>query len=418
VNVRLQEAIESARSEEQPVTLMFIDLDRFKDVNDAFGHAYGDALLRQIGPRLEKALRSTDTVGRLGGDEFAIIMPGLPAEEVPRMAQRFWVALTKPIVIDERAVDVGASIGIASFPEQGDHAQELMRAADVAMYAAKRSGRRYAIYEPDADPNLRRGAGLAGELREAIQCNQVEVYYQPKVNCAPGVGPRVEALVRWLHPTRGVLAPDLFVPLAEETGLINSLTQCVLETAARQCYKWHSAGLDVSVAVNVSIHDLQDPNFPQYLQKIMAAHEIFPNWLRLEITESTIMADAPESAIARLTAMGIPLSIDDFGTGYSSLVRLKQLPIDEIKIDKSFVLDLTSDPSDQAIVSSIIDLAHNLGKHVVAEGVETEDAWNWLVHAGCDAAQGYFLGRPMRVAELEQWLATSRWGQRLFSRRS
>jgi len=407
VNERLQRAITLARSNQEPMTLMFIDLDRFKDVNDTLGHSYGDVLLRQTGPRLEKGLRPEDTLGRIGGDEFAVIMPGLSPEDGPRMAQRFLAALTQPMIVNDQPLDVSASIGIASFPMHGHDAQDLMRAADVAMYFAKRSGRRYAVFEPEMDPNLSASAGLAGELREALQTDQIQVFYQPKVQCLPDTRARAEALVRWSHPRRGLLSPDLFVPLAEQTGLIKPLTQYVLQSAARQCRNWHRAGRDVSIAVNVSIHNLQDPEFPKWLHDFMTGWEIFPHWLRLEITESTIMVDAPESAISRLTSMGIPLSIDDFGTGYSSLVRVKQLPIDEIKIDKSFVLDLTSNPSDQVIVRSIIELAHNLGKQVVAEGVETEAAWDWLVEAGCDAAQGYYLGRPMPAADLEAWLGGS-----------
>ena len=410
INNRLHDAIESGKKRNRSVTLMFIDLDRFKDVNDTFGHAYGDALLAQIGPRLENVLRGTDTVGRLGGDEFAIIMPGLFAQDAVKMAQRFWSALTKPLVIGGRTIEIGASVGIASFPHHGRDAQELMRAADVAMYTAKRGNQRFAIYDADSDSNLSGGVSLATELRDAIRARQIRVYYQPKVQCIPGSMPRVEALVRWLHPERGLLTPDMFVPLAEQSGLIGPLTRCVLESVADQCYEWHQSGVDVAVAVNVSIHNLQDPEFSADLHKIISTRKMFPKWLRLEITETTIMTDAPESAIAHLTEMGIPLSIDDFGTGYSSLVRVKKLPIDEIKIDKSFIVNVTSDASDQVIVKSIIDLAHSLEKQVVAEGVETEEAWQWLVSAGCDAAQGYLIARPMPADDFGKWLEMFRAG--------
>jgi diguanylate cyclase (GGDEF)-like protein/PAS domain S-box-containing protein len=412
INDRLHQAILTARRDGQPLTLMFIDLDRFKDVNDTFGHAYGDILLRQIGPRLQKVLRSSDTVGRLGGDEFAVILPRLSPEDAAIMAQKFSAALTKPVVVRQKVIDVGASIGIASFPEHGGDVQSLMRAADVAMYAAKSRGGTYGVYAADKDPNLSGGVELTTDLRRALEREEIELHYQPKVNCSTGTGARVEALARWRHPNRGLVGPDDFVPLAEQTGLIRPLTKYVLETAARQCREWHDTGLDISVAVNVSIHNLQDPGFPQLVEDLIGRWRLAPAWLRLEVTESTIMADAPELVIKRLRAMGIPLSIDDFGTGYSSLIRLKQLPIDEIKIDKSFVMGTVSNPDDEVIVRSIIDLAHNLGKHVVAEGVETREAWEWLVHAGCDAAQGNYLGAPMPAPELEHWLRTSAWGSR------
>jgi EAL domain-containing protein (putative c-di-GMP-specific phosphodiesterase class I) len=247
-------------------------------------------------------------------------------------------------------------------------------------------------------------------LHHALELEGIEIHYQPQVNCATGISEQVEALVRWPHPDRGVLKPDAFVPLAEQTGLIRSLTNYVLEQAIRQCCEWRAAGLYVSVAVNVSIHDLQDPGFPRLVEDLLKRWRLAPGCLRLEVTETIIMADAPELVIKRLRAMGIPLSVDDFGTGYSSLVRIKQLPIDEIKIDKSFIMDMASDPSDRAIVRSIIDLAHDLGKRVVAEGVETPEAWEWLVEAGCDAAQGDYLGQPMPALDLGVW--TSDWALR------
>jgi diguanylate cyclase (GGDEF)-like protein/PAS domain S-box-containing protein len=398
INDRLQREILRARREGHSLALMFIDLDRFKDVNDTFGHAYGDSLLQQIGPRLQKALRSVDMVGRLGGDEFAVILPGLSSGRAPAIAHKLGVTLAKPVVVKRKAIDIRASIGVATFPEHAGDAQSLMRVADVAMYAAKRAGSGHAVYNAAQDPNLTGGFRLTSELRHAIEHHTLELHYQPQVNCGLKAGERVEALVRWPHPDRGLLAPDEFVPLAEQTGLIKPLTRCVLEIAARQCREWHAAGSDVQVAVNVSIHSLQDSTFPRFVQDLIDRWGLSADWLRLEVTESTLMANAPESVIRRLTAMGIRLSIDDFGTGYSSLVRLKQLPIDEIKIDKSFVIGMASDANDRVIVGSIIELAHNLGKRVVAEGVETAEAWRWLVSAGCDAAQGYYLGHPMPAA--------------------
>ena len=406
VNDRLRQAILAARRGDQEVTLMFMDLNRFKEVNDTFGHDCGDSLLRQVGRRVSRVLRDADTLGRLGGDEFAIILPGTGLAEASKMARRVSNVVQRPITIQGRSIDVRASIGIACFPNHGHDALTLMRLADVAMYTAKRRGDGCALYEADDDPNLSGRVTLSAELRRAIGGGELELWYQPKVNCISGTGARAEALVRWQHPERGLLLPDEFIPLAEETGLIKPLTEWVVREAARQCHEWHTAGLNVSVAVNVSAHNLQDPGFPSIIEEVLRRWRLKPRWLRLEITESVLMADAPELVLKRLTSLGVPLSVDDFGTGYSSLLSLRDLPIDEMKIDKSFTLGVTSNDKDRTIVQSIIDLAHNLSKRVVAEGVETRQTWDWLVRAGCDAAQGYYLGAAMPPSGFEHWVRT------------
>jgi diguanylate cyclase (GGDEF)-like protein/PAS domain S-box-containing protein len=403
INDRLQRAVLAARRSGERMTLMFIDLDHFKEVNDSLGHDYGDGLLQAIGPRLQKTVRSSDTVGRLGGDEFAVILPRLDIDDAKLLAQKIIETVSAAVAIKQESIRVGASIGIACYPDHGADPQSLMRAADVAMYAAKRARGTHAVYAPERGSD-HVGFSLASDLRYALEHDQLELHYQPEISCSSRASERVEALVRWHHSKRGLIKPDVFVPLAEQLGLIRPLTRYVLTKAAQQCHDWRSAGLNMNVAVNVSIHDLQDPEFPELVENLIKYWRLWPECLRLEVTETTIMSEAPEPVIQRLRALGVPLSIDDFGTGYSSLVRIKQLPIDEIKIDKSFVTGTAVDHDDSTIVQSIIHLAHGLGKRVVAEGVETQEAWQWLVEAGCDAVQGYLLGIPMPAEKLNEWV--------------
>jgi diguanylate cyclase (GGDEF)-like protein/PAS domain S-box-containing protein len=410
---RVEQAILVSRRTTVPVALMIMDLDGFKDVNDTIGHHAGDLMLQQVAKRLRNEIRESDTVARLGGDEFAFVLPtsGDP-DAATRVGRKLLKALEQPFTLEDQRVEIGASLGIAIFPEHGADANTLMRHADAAMYFAKRTGRGTALYTSDLDQNSSSALELSAELREAIEHEQLRIYYQPKVHLRTGLVTRVEALVRWRHPKRGLILPDQFIPLAERTGLIKPLTDWVLNAALRQCHKWQSSGLPIHIAVNLSTKTLQEHFLPQTVAALLEKWQVPPRSLKLEITESSIMADPPHvlAILSLLQTLGVRLSLDDFGTGYSSLMHLRQLPVDEIKIDKSFVMGMSTSASDAAIVRAIIDLAHNLGRQVVAEGVDDERTCRTLAELGCDLAQGYCLSRPLPPRAFEQWLTDTSWG--------
>ncbi len=407
---RVQQAIRLAARERQHLALLIVDLDRFKEINDTFGHHYGDLLLQRLGPRLNEALRESDTVARLGGDEFALLLPNAGEAGAVATAERLRQALEEPFLIEGHPLVGTGSVGIAIFPQHGEDIETLMRHADIAMYTAKRSGPgRYAVYAPEQDQTSPTRLTLVGEMRSAIEDGQFFLQFQPQVSFATGEAEWVEALARWQHPQRGYVRPDEFIPLAEESGLIEPLTRWVLASALKQARAWQEQGIGLGVAVNLSASTLLDPQLPELVQGLLQRYRVPPAQLRLEITESMIMAD-PDRAreiLTQLSAMGVRLSIDDFGTGYSSLASLRRLPVDELKIDKSFVLEMAAESPDPVIVRSTIDLAHNLGLQVVAEGIETREAWEWLRRLGCDVAQGYYLGHPMTPHELAAWLQRS-----------
>ncbi len=405
---RVQQAILAARREGTPLTLLVLDLDRFKDVNDTLGHAAGDLLLQEVAARLSAVVRASDTVARLGGDEFAVLLRDSGAGHATSLIRKLTDAIEQPFVQNGHVIQVGLSVGAAMFPEHGDDTNTLQRHADVAMYAAKRAGGGYVAYTLERGEHNRDRLVHLGELRQAIDCGQLVVHYQPKIQCVERRVTGVEALVRWDHPERGLLGPDAFVPLAEQSGLIKQVTRHVLEAAIGQSRAWRARGIELSVAVNVSMRDLHDPQLPELIASLLAAGGVGAGSLELEITESALMAD-PARALAvlhRLRVLGLKVAIDDFGTGYSSLAYLKRLPVDVLKIDKSFILQLATDPSDLAIVRSVIELGHNLGLTVVAEGVEDAASWRRLTELGCDTVQGYYFGRPAPAAEFERWLLT------------
>ncbi len=399
-----------------PVALLLLDLDRFKEVNDTLGHQYGDELLRQVGARLRQTLRASDTVARLGGDEFAALLPGADEASAVSATRAVLAALAAPIMVEGQTLDVGASVGIALSPAHGHDATTLLRRADVAMYAAKRTRAGHAIYDEVADRHSADRLALAGALRQALATDGLLLYYQPQVSLATGAVCGVEALLRWPHPAHGFIPPDYFIPLAEHTGLIDPLTEWVLRAALRHARGWSHGGPGLGVAVNLSAHLLHDQELPATIAGLLREHGVAPGTLTLEVTESAVMAD-PERAVdvlARLRRLGVRLSIDDFGTGYSSLGYLKRLPVDEIKLDKSFVLGLGTNaaPADVAIVRSVVQMAQALRREVVAEGVENPEAWDLLRDLGCDVAQGYYMSRPLPAADLERWLRDSSWGLR------
>jgi len=398
---RLRQALLGARRNQKMFGVLLLDLDRFKDINDALGHDRGDSLLQEVTARLRGVLRATDTVARLGGDEFAVLTTDARhPEDVAVTARKILASLEGPFSIGDHMVETGASIGIAMYPVHGDDPSTLLRRADVAMYVAKRSGGGYALYQPEQEAQSLRRSGLAGELRRSIPQGELVLHYQPQVTLATGAIQSVEALVRWNHPREGVMPPDRFIPMAEETGIIHPLTAWVLDAALTQLCKWLDDGLDVSVSLNVSPRNIEDHSLEEMVARALGNFKVDPGRLTLEITEGVAMAAAAAKAMHRLHEIGVRLSLDDFGTGYSSLLYLMRLPVNEIKIDRSFVSALASDPDSVAIVRSAVGLGHNLGLRVVAEGLQDRLAQNVLVEAGCDAAQGFFVGRPVGESEM------------------
>jgi len=406
---RINHEIERSRRSGVSFGVALMDLDRFKEVNDTLGHNVGDELLREVGRRLKHTIRAEDTVARLGGDEYVVVIHDLDPDGVPVIAEKVLAALDDPFHWQNQSIDLGASLGISLYPSQCSDASGLIRCADIAMYVAKRSGKGYAMYAPDQVHTNRSDLSLKSELREAILSNQLCLYYQPQINHRSQRVVGLEALIRWHHPQRGFLGPDSFIPLAEEAGLIGPLTLWVLKTALKQLAVLRREGHALTMAVNLSARNLHDMSLPGSVEALLAECGVTPEHLTLEITESAVMSNPSDglTILTELDRMGVTLAIDDFGTGYSSLAYLKRLPVDELKIDKSFVMDMEANDNDAVIVRSTIDLAHNLGLKVVAEGVESRDAWDTLSILGCDTSQGFFMGRPMPVDKLQTWLRES-----------
>ena len=404
---RAQRSIAAARRSGESVAVLIMDLDRFKEVNDTLGHHHGDLLLQAVGPRLDAVLRESDTVARMGGDEFAVLLPEVGPEAATVVAHKLLDALAEPFDAGDVTLDVDASIGIACYPQHGDDVDTLIQRGDVAMYMAKSAHTQVESYSSEQDPYSKDRLALVAQLRVALDERQFVMHYQPQVDLSTGCLSGVEALVRWQHPTRGVLYPDTFIPLAELTGLIPRITEEALRLAIAQGSEWRRRGLDVVVAVNVSSRDLHDRDLPSRVAALLREYDLPADRLSLEITESMLMVD-PERAreiLAELSATGVGIAVDDFGTGYSSLAYLKRLPIDKIKIDRSFVMAMAEDESDRHIVASTVDLGRNLGLDTVAEGVEDRSAYEELARMGCRQAQGYHLSRPLPAEGLEEWAA-------------
>jgi diguanylate cyclase (GGDEF)-like protein len=408
-NDRCGVALRASHRSGVEVAALILDLDRFKDVNDTLGHQYGDELLLQVADRLTTTLREADTVARLGGDEFAILLPISGWENAIEVAERIGTSLQSPFTIHDVALDVEASIGIA-VAAAGDDVDTLMRHADVAMYEAKGSHRPFARYESSRDDNSRTRLALLGDLRRAIGAGELILHYQPKIDATTCSVTSVEALVRWQHPTRGLIMPDEFIPIAENTAIIHPLTSAVLRIALIQARRWADDGRPIPIAVNISAHSLLDKAFPTEIAHLLKTYAVPPSLLTLELTESAIMRDpnAAVSVLRSIHALGVELSVDDFGTGYSSMSYLKTLPVQEIKVDHSFVIAMNSEPDNAVIVRSTIELGHNLGLRVVAEGVEDSATSAVLREIGCDSLQGYGICRPVPVEELNRWLASQR----------
>jgi diguanylate cyclase (GGDEF)-like protein len=412
---RTDQAMRQAARDGSRSAVMLFDLDRFKEINDTLGHKYGDRILCEVGPRIHQVLRDADTVARLGGDEFCVLLPRVDGlSDALEVAERIIAVLEVPLEVDGMVLGIEASCGIAMAPEDGDSADLLLQRADVAMYVAKGSNVNVVAYSDELDVNTPARLSLLGDLRTAIADNQLVLHYQPKAKLDGGEIKGVEALVRWQHPTLGLLPPGEFIPVAEHTGLIQPLTSWVLTTALGQCRRWldetdRRGWGELSMAINLSTRSLLDDAFPGEVTAALTRFHLPAHLLELEITESAIMTDPLRARrlLDELADIGVRISIDDFGTGYSSLAYLKDLPVSQLKIDQSFVMHMHDDQNDAIIVRSVVDLGHNLGLQTVAEGVEDAETWEQLAQLGCDSAQGYFLAKPMAPSDVIPWLETS-----------
>lgn len=410
---RLQQAVQACKRDHESFAVVMMDLDRLKETNDSLGHEAGDTLLKHVAQGMSGVLRSTDTLARLGGDEYAMVLRQTSLSSVEPILRKLLKSLEIELKIGDRLVSYGASLGVACCPEHGDDQGTLLQKADAAMYSAKHGGGGYTIYNPNVEREVQRDPAFKQALREGIERNELVLYYQPIISVATAQVIAVEALLRWKHPTRGQLGPDDFIPLAEASGLIRPLTSWVLNVALKQNAAWQARGIHLRIGINLSTRNLLDPNFAAQVAELLTATGAKPQSLVFELTESTVMADPERSMgmLSKFTSLGIAVAMDDFGTGYSSLSYLKRLPVHELKIDKSFIRDMAVDSTDAIIVSSTIDLAHNLGLNVIAEGVENSKTWSMLSDMGCDSAQGFYMCDPLPIEELEAWLTTSKWGK-------
>ncbi|HVQ89242.1 MAG TPA: EAL domain-containing protein [Actinomycetes bacterium] len=401
LNDRLERAITAAERTSKPLALMMLDVDRFKEVNDTLGHDRGDALLIQIALRIGEVLRDADTVARLGGDEFAVLAPIVGSiADAERLARRVHSVFDEPFVVGELVLHVEASLGVAVMPEHAENSTELMQRADTAMYAAKATHVGVLVYTYGEDGNSTDRLVLLGDLRSALGTGQLSIHYQPKVNLDNGQAVGMEALLRWAHPTRGNIPPNDFIPLAERTGLIHGLTRYVLEMVMHQMSEWDRVDADFAhlpVAVNLSARNLLEPSFADFVEDMLASHQIEPERLELEVTESALIEDPVRSheMLHKLAGLGVSLAVDDFGTGYTSMAQLEAMPLTTLKIDRSFVVRLADDPGGATLVKAMVDLAHEFGLEVVAEGVEDEHVTQRLRELGCDVGQGFLWSRPV-----------------------
>jgi len=399
--VRLQQAIERSQQQQLTFAVLMADLDRFKEVNDTLGHDVGDELLVQVSSRVSQLLRRSDTVARIGGDEFAIILSDVTQEEAVLISKKIDTHLSTEFSISNHKFNIGCSIGVAMFPDHGQDSSALLKCADLAMYVAKRNHLDHVVYDAAESQQSESTLSLHSGLRQAIDRDELLLHYQPKVDLHTGELVGVEALIRWQHNDH-LIYPDKFIPYAEKTGLIRDITRWVLKTAVKQQSQWRLMGDDLKMSVNLSFRDLDDHSLVDYISETLDRYQVDPERLMLEITETSVMEDPNRTMeiLRLLDEMGLGISIDDFGTGYSSMMYLKKLPVDEIKIDRSFVADLLTNSDSFVIVRSIIDLAHNLGMSVTGEGVETLEVWQKLASLGCDISQGYYSGPPMSSKDL------------------
>ena len=400
---RLRQTLQEARREGVAVAALIADLDHFKEINDTLGHDIGDSLLAQVARRFQTRLDPNDTLGRLGGDEFCVVLMNADRPRAEAVANGLLECLDEAITVEDYSLSVSASIGIALYPEHGEDVRTMLKRADVAMYVAKRNASGYFTYSAHEDQHSPARLSLLSELKKAVRDHAFEIHYQPTLDLKTGDFVGVEALARWPHAEKGMLPPDVFIPMLERTGLIRPFTFWVLRSAGAQCAVWGKAGLEIELSVNLCMHNLRDPMFPEQVAGVMQRYALKPGTLVGELTESVIMSESREvrKTINLLRLQGLRFSIDDFGTGYSSLSRLKDLPVSELKIDRSFITNMEQDTSNVAIVGSTIELAHSLGLIVTAEGVESRGTLEMLYQLGCDRAQGYYLCRPQPAGKLD-----------------
>ncbi len=398
-NDRIEQQIQYAKREKRHFGLLLIDLDRFKEVNDTLGHSAGDRLLAEVATRFSKYLRSSDTLARLGGDEFALLLPDLDERESQFVASKLISAQIEPYQINSQQMDIGASIGVVTYPQNGESKEVLLSRADMAMYHAKRNNLGQSLFTPELDHSGQNKLTMIAEIRTALYRNEFSLHYQPQLNLDTHEIHAWEALIRWNHPEKGWIPPNDFIPLAEETGLIRDISSFVLERAMDDCIRWQQAGQQGGVAINLSTQDINGGHLPDRINSLLSKRKIRPEQITLEVTESALLHDPAEARqqLEQLDKLGLYLSIDDFGTGYTSLSYLKQLPFDEIKIDQVFVKNMETDTNDKAIVDAVINLAHSLGMQVVAEGVENQKIVALLAELNCNMLQGYHFARPMTL---------------------
>ena len=403
---RVQQMINTKHRDHGQIAIMMMDLDHFKDINDSLGHQVGDRILEQVGLRLVNTLRDSDTVARLGGDEFSFAVPVTNQKQAMSVAKKILNALENEFIVGEHHLYIGGSIGIALYPEHGQTVEMLTQRADVAMYVAKRNGSGFQLYESSHDQDNLGRLALGNDLRVALDTEQLFLYYQPKLDMQTATVIGVEALIRWKHPVRGWVRPDEIIFIAEHTGLIRPMTHWVIHEAVKQCSTWFMEGLDINVAVNLSVNNLQDPELTRTIRDVLKIFKFPADKLIIEVTESAMMLDTESASktLNQIDDLGVWISIDDFGTGFSSLAYLKQMPVDELKIDKSFIMNMQNNENDAVIVRSTIDLAKNLGLKVVAEGIEDKDTWDLLTILRCDYAQGFYMSKPVPAHEFENWM--------------
>ena len=404
---RLEHALQMVRSEHEQLAVLILDLDGFKEINDTLGHHNGDRVLKSVATRMRNAIAISTTLARMGGDEFGIILTDISGpKDIEKVVRSIQMALEPQAVIEGVTINLAASMGAVLAPEHGRDADTLMQRADVAMYVAKDEHSGFVLYSSDLDAHSPQRLTLIGELRQAIQSSELELYYQPKVGGADGSVIGAEALIRWNHPRYGLLEPNEFIPMAERTGIIKELSIWVIRQALKDLDNWHAQAPGIELAINLTAHSLLDPEFPNVVAGLLAARAAARGTLSMEITESSLMADQERALqnLSQLSDMGIRIIIDDFGTGYSSMAYLKKLPIKEIKIDQTFITGMRTDKNDAIIVNAIIQLAHNLDLTVTAEGVETGEIYDKLRALGCNAMQGMYVGMPMKAPELAPWM--------------
>ena len=406
LNDRIERILIDAKRHKQSFALFLIDLDRFKEINDTLGHHFGDKLLKVVSMRLKESVRLNDSIARLGGDEFAVLLPHTDYKGAELCANRILYAMNKPLVIDNITTESKASIGISIFPEHAEEADELMKYADIAMYQAKQSQSGFALYDPEQNKHSVRRLRLMSDLRDTVKNQNIHLAYQPVVDTSSQDLAYVEALARWNHPELGGIPPDEFISMAEQMGLINVLTMQILDQSLKDLVRWNKQGYDFGVSVNLSVYSLQNLSLPDDIQALLQMHGVAAEKIQLEITETALMQDLARAGkiLSALSELGVQLAIDDFGTGFSSLNYLKKLPVDALKIDRSFISDMCTDKTDRAVVKTVIELGHNLDCQVVAEGVEDQSTLELLNQMSVDKLQGYFISKPIGKYDLEAWL--------------